>query len=254
MSTSKLAQLLEELGLQQHEAAFAKNDVDLATLRLLSDADLTELGLSLGHRRRLMATLAAGFAPRGIDAELEAIASADPQAERRQITVMFCDLVNSTALTSALDPETMEQLLHAYQDLCAGEIARFDGFVEHFMGDGVLAYFGYPKASENAAERAVQAGLYVVEAIKGLVTTSGEPLAARIGIATGLVVTRGRILRGNVNEHPVVGETVNLAARLQNCADPGSVVVAASTHKRAVSCSNCHHALVPMGRVVRLPS
>jgi len=225
--------------LQQHKTALAKNDVDLATLRLLSDADFKELGLSLGHRRRLMAALEAGFAPRRSGTKPVAIAAADPQAERRQITVMFCDLVNSTVLTGALDPEAMEQLLHAYQDLCAGEIARFDGFVEHFMGDGVLAYFGYPRAREDAAERAVQAGLYVVEAIKGLVTPSGEPLAARIGIATGLVVTRGRILRGNVNEHPVVGETVNLAARLQDCADPDSVVIAASTHKLVDSMFEC---------------
>ena len=239
MSTSELAQLLNELGLQQHEAAFAKNDVDLATLRLLSDADLVELGLSLGHRRKLMAALETGLTLRGSGAEPVATAAADPQAERRQITVMFCDLVDSTALTRALDPEAMEQLLHAYQNLCAGEIARFDGFVEHFMGDGVFAYFGYPRASEDAAERAVQAGLCVAQAIKGLVTPSGTPLAVRVGIATGLVVTRGRILRGNVSEHPVVGETVNLAARLQSCADPDSVVIAASTRQLIGSMFEC---------------
>ncbi len=239
MSTGELAQFLGALGLQQHEATFAKADVDLATLALLSDADLMELGLSLGHRRRLMAALTAGNARQDSSAEEADPAAAGPPAERRQITVMFCDLVDSTALAGALDPEAMEPLLHAYQDLCAGEIARFDGFVEHLMGDGVLAYFGYPRAGEDAAERAVQAGLGVVGAIKELVTPFGAPLAVRIGIATGLVVTRGRVLRGSVSEHPVVGETVNLAARLQGCAEPDSVVIAASTHKLVEGLFEC---------------
>lgn len=230
MSIGELAQFLGALGLEQHAAAFARADVDLTTLALLSDADLMELGLSLGHRRRLLAAMAAGSLPQAASAE-PADPAAGPPAERRQITVMFCDLVDSTALAGALDPEAMEHLLHAYQDLCTGEIARFDGFVEHLMGDGVLAYFGYPSASEDAAERAVQAGLGVVGAVRDLTTPSGAPLAVRIGIATGLVVTRGRVLRGSVNEHPVVGETVNLAARLQGCAEPDSVVIAASTHK-----------------------
>ena len=132
----ELAPLLEALGLQRYAPTFAANDVDLAALRLLSEADLKEVGLSLGHRRKLMAALE-GFVP-----DVPPPAAPEPPTERRQLTVMFCDLVGSTALTAALDPERMERLLRDYQDLCAGEIARFDGFVEHFFGDGVLAYFG----------------------------------------------------------------------------------------------------------------
>lgn len=221
----ELAPLLESLGLQHYGPAFAANDVDLAALRLLSEADLKEIGLSLGHRRKLMAALAGavpGAAPPAVP---------EPPTERRQLTVMFCDLVGSTALTAALDPERMERLLRDYQDLCAGEIARFDGFVEHFFGDGVLAYFGYPRASEDAAERAAWAGLGVAEAVGRLPAPLGLPLSVRIGIASGLVVTRGRVLRGGVNEHPVVGQTVQLAARLQACAAPGTVVVSTGTHR-----------------------
>lgn len=221
----ELAVLLEALGLQRYGPAFAANDVDLAALRLLSEADLKEIGLSLGHRRKLMAALA-GAAPEAVPP-----AAPEPPTERRQLTVMFCDLVGSTALTAALDPERMERLLRDYQDLCAGEIARFDGFVEHFFGDGVLAYFGYPRASEDAAERAAWAGLGVAEAVQRLPTPSGTPLSVRIGIASGLVVTRGRVLRGGVNEHPVVGQTVQLAARLQACAAPGTVVVSTGTQR-----------------------
>ena len=224
----ELAPLLEALGLDRYGPAFAANDVDLAALRLLSEADLKELGLSLGHRRKLMAALS-GAAPGAPEAAPPAVP--EPPTERRQLTVMFCDLVGSTALTAALDPERMERLLRDYQDLCAGEIARFDGFVEHFFGDGVLAYFGYPRANEDAAERAAWAGLGVAEAVQRLPTPLGTPLAVRIGIASGLVVTRGRVLRGGVNEHPVVGQTVQLAARLQACAAPGTVVVSSGTHR-----------------------
>ncbi len=233
----ELAHLLESLGLQHYEPAFVANDVDLAALRLLSEADLKELGLSLGHRRKLMAA-AASAAPQAVAggatpavAEAAQPAVLEPPAERRQLTVMFCDLVGSTALTAALDPERMERLLRDYQDVCAGEIARFDGFVEHFFGDGVLAYFGYPRANEDAAERAVWAGLGVIGAVQRLPAPLGTPLAVRIGIASGLVVTRGRVLRGGVNEHPVVGQTVQLAARLQACAVPGTVVIASGTHR-----------------------
>ncbi len=231
MPMDELAHLLETLELQQYKATFAANDVDLDALRLLSEADLKELGLSLGHRRKLIAAVVACSDPDAISVVAAEPAAADPRAERRQLTVMFCDLVGSTVLTEALDPERMERLLRDYQDVCAGEIARYDGFVEHFMGDGVLAYFGYPRASEDAAERAVWAGLGVVSAVERLASPLSTPLAVRVGIASGLVVTRGRVTRGGVNEHPVVGQTVNLAARLQACAEPATVVVAAGTHR-----------------------
>jgi class 3 adenylate cyclase/tetratricopeptide (TPR) repeat protein len=225
-----LLAFLKPLDLQQYEATFAANDVDLATLRVLTDADLKELGLSLGHRRKLMAAIAAPSVPEPAAegaAEPTRDASIDP--ERRQLTVMFCDLVGSAALTEALDPERMEQLLRAYQDACTGEIVRFDGFVERVIGDGVLAYFGFPLASEDAAERAVRAALGIVDAVRLVSSPSAAPLAVRIGIASGLVVTGKTVIRPGLSEHPVTGDAVNLAARLQGLAEPDNVVIAAST-------------------------
>ena len=227
----ELTHLLETLSLQRYKPAFAANDVDIAALRLLSEADLKELGLSLGHRRKLMAAVAVTGTMQDADPGSVDLTAAEAPAERRQLTVMFCDIVDSTALTGTLDPERMERVLHDYQDVCAGEIARLDGFTERFLGDGVLAYFGYPRAREDAAERAVWTGLRVIDAVKRLPTPLGTPLAVRIGIASGLVVTRGKVLRGGAFEHPVVGQTINLAARLQACAEPNTVVVAAGTHR-----------------------
>jgi len=226
-----LARFLDTLGLAQYRTALADNDVDFPALLLLTEADLKDLGVSLGHRRKLLAAIAGFGGPDAVDAmPVEPIAGTPP-ADRRQLTVMFCDLVGSTALSGALDPERMEPVLRAYQDVCAGEITRVGGFINQFQGDGVLAYFGYPQASEDAAERAVWAGLGIVDAARRLPSPSGAPLAVRIGIASGLVLTRGKTLRGGVTELPVVGDTVNLAARLQTCADPDSVVVAEATHR-----------------------
>ena len=154
-----------------------------------------------------------------------------PQAERRQLTVMFVDLVGSTALSARLDPEEMREVLRAYQNTVTGEIARFDGHVAKLMGDGVLAYFGWPRAHEDDAERAVRAGLAIVEAVGRLSTPAGEPLAARVGIATGLVVVGDLVGEGAAREEAVVGETPNLAARLQEAAAPGAVVVADGTRR-----------------------
>ena len=147
-------------------------------------------------------------------------------AERRQLTVMFADLVGSTELSRRLDPEEMDELLRAYQNAVAGEVARFEGHVAKFMGDGVLAYFGWPSAHEDEAERAVRAGLAAVEAVGRLATPTGEPLAARVGIATGLVVVGGLVGEGAAQEQAIAGETPNLAARLQALAEPGTVLVA----------------------------
>ena len=154
-----------------------------------------------------------------------------PQAERRQLTVMFVDLVGSTALSARLDPEEMREVLRAYQNTVTGEIARFDGHVAKLMGDGVLAYFGWPRAHEDDAERAVRAGLAIAEAVGRLATPAGEPLAARVGIATGLVVVGDLVGEGAAREEAVVGETPNLAARLQEAAEPGAVVVADGTRR-----------------------
>jgi class 3 adenylate cyclase/tetratricopeptide (TPR) repeat protein len=224
---NELSRFLERNGLRRYEATFIANDVDLHTLRLLSDDDLKGLGVSLGHRRKLIAAIAADEE----DAE-NVRSAASVEAERRQLTVMFCDLVGSTALATAMDPERMDQFLGAYQGICVDEITRFDGFVEHLMGDGILAYFGYPRASEDAAERAVRAGLGVIDAVKRLQSPLGTPITVRIGIASGLVVTReGAIGHGANERSPVTGETVNLAARLQACAEPDTVVIAAGTRR-----------------------
>ena len=154
-----------------------------------------------------------------------------PQAERRQLTVMFADLVGSTVLSIRLDPEDMREVLHAYQNAVTGEIARVGGHAARFMGDGVLAYFGWPHAHEDDAERAVRAGLAIVAAVSRLCTPDGEPLAVRVGIATGLVVVGDLDDEGAAQEETVVGETPNLAARLQAAAEPGTVLIADGTRR-----------------------
>jgi class 3 adenylate cyclase len=157
--------------------------------------------------------------------------SSHQTAERRQLTIICCDLVGSTALTAMLDPEDLRGIITAYHRCCTELVERNGGFVAKYMGDGVLAYFGYPQAHEHDAERAVRAGLDLVEAIPKLVTDAGSPLQVRVGIATGLVVVGDLIGAGAAQEQAVVGETPNLAARLQARATPGAVVIAASTHR-----------------------
>ncbi|MET0527199.1 MAG: adenylate/guanylate cyclase domain-containing protein, partial [Microvirga sp.] len=209
--------------------------MDASLLPTLTDNDLREIGiLSLGHRKRLLAAISdlaePAEEPPGALSARPPLPTA-PQAERRQLTVMFVDLVGSTALSSRLDPEEMRQVLHAYQNAVIGEIARLGGYLAKLMGDGVLAYFGWPKADEDDPERAVQAGLTIVQAVKRLSTPLGEPLAARVGIATGLVVVGDLIGEGPAREETVVGETPNLAARLQEVAPAEAVVIAAGTRR-----------------------
>src|SRR6202035_4016879 len=151
--------------------------------------------------------------------------------ERRQLTVMFCDLVGSTALSARLDPEDMREIVGAYHRSGAEQITKAGGFVAKYMGDGVLAYFGYPQAHEHDAERAVLAGLALVEAVPKLSTVAGSPLQVRVGIATGLVVVGDLIGSGEAQERGVVGDTPNLAARLQGIAEPNMVVIAEGTRK-----------------------
>jgi class 3 adenylate cyclase/tetratricopeptide (TPR) repeat protein len=224
----RMRRWLEDLALGQHAEAFADNDIDLEVLPELGDQDLKDLGLSLGHRKKLLKAIAALA-----ETEAPLATSAAPRggAERRQLTVMFVDLVGSTPLSARLDPEDMREVIRAYQDACAGLITRFEGFVAKFMGDGVLAYFGYPRAHEDEAERAVRAGLALIEAVRGLSTPAGELLAARIGIATGLVVVGDLVGEGASQEQAVVGDTPNLAARLQGVAQPGQVVIAGATRR-----------------------
>src|SRR3954449_6085412 len=179
---------LRDLGLGQYEQAFRDNDIDAGLLPTLTADDLRELGIvSLGHRKLLLAAitaLAGSTDPQPTPTlSLPAPASAAPQAERRQLTVLFADLVGSTALSSRLDPEEMREILRAYQNTVTGEIARVDGHVAKLMGDGVLAYFGWPQAHEDEAECAVRAGLAIAEMVGRLASPAGEPLAARVGIA-----------------------------------------------------------------------
>lgn len=221
---------LRELGLARYAPAFAANDIDAELLVGLGDADLRELGVaSLGHRRRLLRAIAAlRGAVRGESVPDEAPRS---PAERRQLTLMFVDLVGSTELAQALDPEDLRLVMRAYQAQCTAVITRLGGHVAKYLGDGVLAYFGWPAALEDGASRAVDAGLEVCDAVAGLTATTDRALAARVGIATGLVVVGDLVGSGAAQEAAVVGETPNLAARLQQLAAPGRVIIAESTRR-----------------------
>ena len=226
----QIADWLEKLGMSEYADRFAKNDVDTSVLRHLTDQDLRELGVSLGHRRRMLAAIAE-FA--GSEQASPQPASTEPKAqetaERRQVTVMFSDLVGSTALSARMDPEDLREVISVYQKCVAKTVGRFSGFVAKYMGDGVLIYFGYPQAHEDDAERAVRAGLELVAAASDLKTHA--TLQTRVGIATGLVVVGDLIGSGEAQERGIVGETPNLAARLQGVAEPNTVVIAESTRK-----------------------
>src|SRR5438105_4287877 len=218
-----VAEWLRTLGLAQYAPVFQQNDIDGKLLASLTADDLKEHGVaSIGHRRRLLEAIAALRGPPAAAAELPARApSVGPEAERRQITVMFCDLVGSTALSGRLDPEDLREVIGRYHACVAATVARSDGFVAKYMGDGVLVYFGYPQAHEDDAEQAVRAGLALVEAVGKL--KAAEPMQVRIGIATGLVVVGDLIGEGSAQEQAIVGETPNLTARLQTLAEPGAI-------------------------------
>ena len=229
---------LRGLGLGRYEAAFRENDIDETVLSSLTHENLKELGVaSLGHRVKLLDAITAlrndgsGKTPSADVATASSAPSAHPEdrAERRQVTVMFSDLVGSTALSARMDPEDLREIISAYQKCVAETVRRFGGFVAKYMGDGVLVYFGYPQAHEDDAERAVRAGLELVAAVGALKTHA--PLQTRVGIATGLVVVGDLIGSGASQEQGIVGETPNLAARLQGIAEPNSVVIAESTRK-----------------------
>src|SRR6202171_1577188 len=223
---------LRGLGLGQYEGAFRENEIESDVLSELTESDLEKLGLPLGPRKRILKAIAnLGGADKPSGAASLARPAPEDAAERRQLTVMFCDLAGSTALSARLDPEDMRQVIRAYQDACSGVIARYDGFIAKFMGDGILAYFGFPQAHEDDAERAVRAGLEIAGVVGALETRAREKLQVRIGIATGLVVVGDLVGRGAAQEQAVVGDTPNLAARLQALAEPDSVVVAAATRR-----------------------
>ncbi|UXN64460.1 AAA family ATPase [Phyllobacterium sp. A18/5-2] len=226
-----IAAWLSGLGLAKYATIFAKNEITPEVLPHLSDADLEALGLPMGPRKLVLAAIAGLGNADMRDPKPVAGSTPRVEAERRQLTVMFVDLVGSTALSSQLDPEEMAEVIGKYQNAVAGEITRVDGHVAKFMGDGVLAYFGWPRAHEDEAERAVRAGLAITAAVAKLVTPANEPLGARVGIATGLVVVGDLVGEGAAQEAAVVGETPNLAARLQSLAEVGCVVVAGPTRR-----------------------
>src|SRR6516162_9045456 len=231
-----LAVWLRSVGLEQYEAAFRENAISEKLLPTLTAEDLKDLGVSIvGHRRALLNAIAdlrpntnAEPAPSPASATA-AVPAKDTAAERRQVTVMFSDLVGSTALSTRMDPEDLREVISAYQKCVADTMQRFGGFVAKYMGDGVLVYFGYPQAHEDDAERAVRAGLELVAAVGGLKTHA--PLQTRVGIATGLVVVGDLIGSGASQEQAIVGETPNLAARLQGVAEPNMVVIAEATRR-----------------------
>jgi class 3 adenylate cyclase len=197
-----------------------------AALRHLTDQDLKDIGVLLGHRRIMLAAIQE-LAVTAPSASVPTEPTRRDDAERRQLTVMFTDLVGSTALSTRLDPEDIRSVIGAYHKGVAETVARFDGFVAKYMGDGVLVYFGYPQAHEDDAERAVR----LVEAVPKLDAHGGTALQVRIGIATGLVIVGDLLGEGAAQEQAVVGDTPNLAARLQALAEPGAVVIASSTRR-----------------------
>src|SRR6266568_189956 len=232
----QIADWLKALGLEQYADCFAENDIDFSILHDLTDQDFKEIGVqSLGHRRKLLRAIA-DLKEIEKSAPAVAVAAAEPagpppvdSAERRHVTVMFSDLVGSTALSARMDPEDLREVISAYQKCVAETVRRFGGYVAKYMGDGVLVYFGYPQAHEDDAERAVRAGLELVQAVGGL--KSSVLLQTRVGIATGLVVVGELIGSGAAQEQAIVGETPNLAARLQGIAEPNTVIIAESTRR-----------------------
>ena len=239
-ATTDVGEWLRGLDLGQYETLFRQNEISADVLPDLTETDLEKLGLPLGHRKRLLKAIAnltaraelpgsSSPAPASPAAQAAAQPALETVAERRHVTVMFSDLVGSTALSARIDPEDLREVIAAYQKCVAETVQRFGGFVAKYMGDGVLVYFGYPQAHEDDAERAVRAGLELIQEVAAL--KSIAPLQTRVGIATGLVVVGDLIGTGEAQERGIVGETPNLAARLQGIAEPNTVVIAEGTRK-----------------------
>ena len=219
----QIADWLEKLGMTEYAQRFAENRIDFSVLPDLTDQDLEKLGVLLGDRRKMLRAIAnlQGAEKSTPGVAIAAAAPAAPlmdTAERRQVTVMFSDLVGSTALSARMDPEDLRDVIGAYQKCVAETVRRFGGFVAKYMGDGVLLYFGYPQAHEDDAERATRAGLELIVEVAKLKLS--HPLQTRVGIATGLVVVGDLIGSDAAQERGIVGETPNLAARLQGIAEP----------------------------------
>jgi class 3 adenylate cyclase len=222
---------LKQLGMSEYAERFADNKIDVSVLPYLTDQDLKDIDVPLGHRRKILAAIAelriatqpTPEPPRSVESKLQLA------AERRHVTVMFSDLVGSTAMSTRMDPEDLREVISSYQKCVAQTVRRFGGFVAKYMGDGVLVYFGYPQAHEDDAERAVRAGLELIAVVTSL--KPNAPLQSRVGIATGLVVVGDLIESGEARERGIVGETPNIAARLQSIAEPNQVIIAEDTRR-----------------------
>ncbi len=242
---------LNGLGLGKYSKTFAANDVDLRALPHLNSADLQELGVSLGHRKIMLAAIAEmrEAAPEETEVETKqerptpvvdpqsgpsgAEPAGEPGPDLRLLSVLFCDMVDSTSLSAQFNAEEMHDLISAYHDAVASAVTRFGGYVAKFLGDGVLAYFGWPMAYEDHAERAIRGGLAAIAGVENLKTPAGAPLQSRVGIASGRVVVGDLAGGGVLDRGQVAGETPNLAARLESAAQPGQVVIAESTRRLA---------------------
>ncbi len=229
-----IAQWLESLGLGQYAQAFADNGIGIEALPHLRDEDFERLGVLLGHMRRLQAaieTLSADEPPtRPVPPPSKEPEPRPAEAERRQLTVMFCDLVGSTELSGRLDPEDLREVLRRYQNAVAGPVTRYGGYLARYLGDGVLVYFGWPRAQEDQAERAIWAGLDAIGAVEGIKISGDVYLSARVGIASGQVVIGDIVGDAGRDVDAVTGETPNLAARLQGLAEPNQLVIDARTY------------------------
>jgi class 3 adenylate cyclase/tetratricopeptide (TPR) repeat protein len=226
-----VAEWLASIGLGEYAQRFAENAIDFSALSDLTEQDLKDIGVLLGHRRKMLRAIAE--LDKVVSAPIQTAVESTPrdEGERRHLTVMFCDLVGSTALMARLDPEDMWRVIASYH-ACIGEvIGRYHGMIARYMGDGVLAYFGYPRAQEDDAEQAVHAALALVDAIAGHRTNIDASLEVRIGLATGTVVVSELLIDKSSAEQAVVGETPNLAARLQSLAEPGTVLICPSTRR-----------------------
>ena len=242
--TSQMAenagQWLVDLGLGKYADLFAENEITFDALLHLTEDDLKELGLPIGPRRVISAAIArlSPSAPPREPSRPSEASAARGDAERRQLTILFCDLVGSTELSTKLDPEDMRDVLRAYQDACSRVISRYEGYVAKFMGDGVFAYFGYPRAHEDDAERAILAAIDLVTAVRQLDNKKAD-LAIRVGIATGPVVVGDLLGQGGAQEAAVTGETPNLAGRLQSLAATNTIVISDVTHRLAGGMFEC---------------
>lgn len=239
---------LSELGLEKYAAAFSEAEIERADLAYLSEDDLKEMGLPIGPRRRVTEAIRILTDKTGADtptphnqsvsdsasdrvSKVSPTSNPSVDAERRHLTVMFVDLVGSTEMATRLDAEDMRTVITGYQNTVAGVVGRYEGFVAKFMGDGVMCYFGWPRAGEDDAERSVRAGLAIIDSVRATKAPDGTALATRIGVATGVVIVGDLIGSGATQEAAVVGETPNLAARLQGVAEPNQIVLPEVTRR-----------------------